>query len=116
MSFYAVAKGVIPGIYEDWTTAKEHVIGFPGALFKLFKSREEADEYMTIHTVRETVVPTPSTLTSGQLTSDRLTSDRLTSGQPTSGRLATLTLEQRAVFDALMEGKNIALLGSSGVG
>ena len=113
MSFYAVAKGVIPGIYEDWATAKEHVTGFPGALFKLFKSREEADEYMNIHTVRETVVPTP------QIDSTRLTSGQLTSGRLatlTSDRLATLTLEQRAVFDALMEGKNIALLGPAGVG
>jgi ATP-dependent DNA helicase PIF1 len=36
--------------------------------------------------------------------------------EPISERLSTLTHEQRAVFDALLEGKNIALLGPAGVG
>jgi ribonuclease HI len=48
MTFYAVAKGVIPGIYEEWSTAKEQVDGFPGAVFKLFKIREEADGFMAL--------------------------------------------------------------------
>ena len=42
MAFYAVSKGRIPGIYEDWLEAKVQVNEFPGAIFKLFKTRDEA--------------------------------------------------------------------------
>jgi ATP-dependent DNA helicase PIF1 len=108
MSFYAVAKGVIPGIYEDWSSAKQQVEGFPGALFKLFKSREEADAYIALHSVTKQI--DEITIEKSVIESDRLATDI------TSGRLATLTLEQRAVFDALMEGKSMALLGPAGVG
>ena len=55
MSFYAVANGINPGIYEDWLTAKQQVDGFPGALFKLFKSREEADAYIALHSVSKQI-------------------------------------------------------------
>jgi len=53
-------------------------------------------------------------LIDSDITSDKLASS-ITSGI-TSDRLASLTSEQRAVFDALMEGKSIALLGPAGVG
>ena len=120
MSFYAVANGINPGIYEDWSIAKQQVEGFPGALFKLFKSREEADAYIALHSVSKQI--DELTLEKPVIESPRLASP--TSEQPTSGRLATLTLgrlatltlEQRAVFDALMEGKSMALLGPAGVG
>ena len=112
MSFYAVANGINPGIYEDWLSAKQQVNGFPGALFKLFKSREEADAFIALHSVSKQI---------DELTLEKpiaplpvVESSRLAT--PTSGRLATLTLEQRAVFDALMEGKSMALLGPAGVG
>jgi ATP-dependent DNA helicase PIF1 len=99
MSFYAVANGRIPGIYEDWSSAKEQVNGFSGAVFKLFKTREEADAYMVIHPLEPNRLDTlPSCLAT----------------EPS--RLDTLTHEQRAVFDALMEGKSMALLGPAGVG
>ena len=119
MSFYAVANGINPGIYEDWSIAKQQVEGFPGALFKLFKSREEADAYIALHSVSkqidELTLEKP-VIESPRLTTEQLTSGRAASEQLTSGRLATLTLEQRAVFDALMEGKSMALLGPAGVG
>ena len=92
MSFYAVANGINPGIYEDWLSAKQQVDGFSGALFKLFKSREEADAYIALHSVSKQI--------------DELTLEKPIAPLPVveSSRLATLTLEQRAVFDALMEG------------
>ena len=43
--FYAVAKGIKPGIYKTWDEAKAQVDGFPGALFKSFASMTEAEEW-----------------------------------------------------------------------
>jgi viroplasmin and RNaseH domain-containing protein len=47
--YYAVRKGRVPGIYDKWDGedgAKAQVIGFKGAEYKGFSSREEAEEYM----------------------------------------------------------------------
>jgi ribonuclease HI len=41
--FYAVAVGRAPGIYADWPLAKEQVDGFPGARYKGFADRAEAE-------------------------------------------------------------------------
>ena len=40
--FYAVKKGKIPGIYNSWDDCKKMVDGFPGAVYKSFKTLEEA--------------------------------------------------------------------------
>ncbi|WP_225352062.1 ribonuclease H family protein [Secundilactobacillus similis] len=45
--FYAVRKGSKPGIYTDWETTKAQVNGFPGAIYKGFKTRSEADSFMS---------------------------------------------------------------------
>ena len=44
--FYAVARGVQPGIYTSWPEAEAQVKGFGGAKFKGFPSREEAETWM----------------------------------------------------------------------
>ena len=44
--FYAVRKGLVPGIYNSWEECKHNVHGFPGAEYKSFKTLEEAREYM----------------------------------------------------------------------
>ncbi|KAI9711636.1 MAG: hypothetical protein M1828_001896 [Chrysothrix sp. TS-e1954] len=44
--FYAIRQGHEPGIYTDWAVAEEQVRGFPGCVFKSFKTREEADAYL----------------------------------------------------------------------
>lgn len=41
--FYVVWKGRTPGIYTDWNSCKAQVDQFPGARYKSFKTREEAD-------------------------------------------------------------------------
>ena len=93
--FYAVVQGLQPGIYDDWEMAKEHVVGYPGAIYKSFSSKKEAEEYMEkkameVHSQKE-------------------------ESQPTS-LLATLTQEQKHVVNQLLQGKNIALLGAAGCG
>lgn len=44
--YYTVRAGRIPGIYESWEACKAQVNGFPAAVFKKFKSREEAEEFL----------------------------------------------------------------------
>jgi ribonuclease HI len=42
MGFYVVWKGRKPGVYETWDEAKAQVEGFPGALYRKFKTLEDA--------------------------------------------------------------------------
>lgn len=44
--FYAVQKGKIPGIYYSWDDCKKMVDGFPGAVYKSFKTLEEAEAFV----------------------------------------------------------------------
>ena len=44
--YYAVRKGLVPGIYNSWEECKNNVHGFPGAEYKSFKTLEEAKAYM----------------------------------------------------------------------
>ncbi len=46
MKFYAVKKGLNPGIYNSWDEAKKEVIGYNGAIYKSFKTIEEAKAFM----------------------------------------------------------------------
>ena len=45
-NYYAVKMGRNPGIYLNWEDCKKQVHGFPGALFKKWKTREEAENYL----------------------------------------------------------------------
>lgn len=44
--FYAVKNGKNIGIYDTWDECKSQVYGYPGAVYKSFKTLKEADEYM----------------------------------------------------------------------
>lgn len=44
--FYAVKRGVRPGIYETWTACESMVKGYPGAIFKSFLTKKEAEQFM----------------------------------------------------------------------
>ena len=41
--FYAVKRGVRPGVYETWSACEPLVKGFPGAIYKSFPTRQEAE-------------------------------------------------------------------------
>lgn len=45
--YYAVKKGKTPGIYFDWESCKTQVDGFPGAVYKSFRSVEEAEAFIS---------------------------------------------------------------------
>jgi ribonuclease HI len=42
VGFYVVWKGRRPGVYETWDEARAQVEGFPGALYRKFKTLEDA--------------------------------------------------------------------------
>lgn len=46
-NFYAVLSGRKPGIYRTWDECQKQVIGFKGARFKGFVTRQEAENFMS---------------------------------------------------------------------
>jgi ribonuclease H-related protein len=46
MKFYAVRKGRVPGIYSTWDSCAAQVKGYPGAVYKSFKTQDEARLFM----------------------------------------------------------------------
>ncbi len=48
MKYYAVKKGKVPGIYYNWNDCKTMVDGFPGAIYKSFKTLDEANAFMGV--------------------------------------------------------------------
>lgn len=45
-TFYAVQKGKEPGIYDTWAECEENIKGYKGAVFKKFKVKEDAEEFL----------------------------------------------------------------------
>lgn len=52
MSFYAVANGKQNGIYQSWEDCKLQVIGFKGAIYKKFKTKQEAQNFIKENTIQ----------------------------------------------------------------
>lgn len=46
MKYYAVRKGKRPGVYNSWDACKQQVNGYPGAVYKSFTTREEAEAFV----------------------------------------------------------------------
>ncbi len=44
--FYAVAKGINPGVYLSWSECEKQVKNFRGARFKKFKNRDDAENFV----------------------------------------------------------------------
>jgi len=44
--YYAIAVGRHPGIYDNWAQAKLQVMGYPGARYKGFATRVEAESWL----------------------------------------------------------------------
>jgi ribonuclease HI len=50
VKYYAVVSGRTPGIYTDWNTTKSNVNGYPGAIYKSFNSKNDAEAFMKAST------------------------------------------------------------------
>ncbi len=48
VKYYAVKKGLTPGIYMTWDECKAQVDGFSGAIYKSFRTKEEALAFIGI--------------------------------------------------------------------
>lgn len=46
MKYYAVAKGRVKGIFTSWDECKSHVDRYPGAVYKSFTDRQEAQRFL----------------------------------------------------------------------
>ena len=46
--YYVVWQGVEPGIYDTWTDCQQQIKGYPGARYKAFKTRAEAETAFTL--------------------------------------------------------------------
>lgn len=90
---YAVAKGRTIGILTTWQETQESILHYPGANFKKFNTRVEAEEYLSQQYANQPSVTPVST-----------------------ALLDSLTEEQRTVFDFLLRGDNVFLTGGGGVG
>lgn len=55
--WYAVANGRKPGIYRSWDECKAQTAGFSGAIFKSFKTHDEAEAFMSSHYARTPAAP-----------------------------------------------------------
>ncbi|SDP14318.1 ribonuclease HI [Desulforhopalus singaporensis] len=44
--YYAVAVGRKNGIYDDWSSAEKQVKGYPGAKYKSFATRQQAESWL----------------------------------------------------------------------
>lgn len=44
--WYAVARGLKPGVYQSWAETKEQVYGTKGAVYKSFSTEEEAEAFV----------------------------------------------------------------------
>lgn len=46
MAYYAVAKGRKVGIFGNWAQCEEQVKGFKGAVYKKFKIKRDAEQFL----------------------------------------------------------------------
>lgn len=93
-AYYAVAVGHQPGIYQTWSETNENVHHYPGAVYKGFPTHDAAEEYLKTYQTQQVAAKASVPLS----------------------KLNTLTHEQRAVIDHLLQGENLFLTGGGGVG
>ena len=49
MTFYSVANGRSIGVFSNWNDCNNSVKGYKNALFKKFKTKEEAEHFLQLH-------------------------------------------------------------------
>lgn len=105
MSFYAVKKGVEPGVYNSWEECSKQIEGFSGADYKKFKTMEEATDFMNTKSVSMTKALEISAFAFDEKTkaiSKPLPDD--------------LSPEQKRAFENYKLGNNVFITGPGGTG
>ena len=108
MSYYAVKKGIEPGIYTSWEECNKQIDGFSGAEYKKFKTEDEATEYMNTKTI---VTSKPLDLSKFAYIVD-------SEPKPINviDSIDNLSFDQRHAFERYQQGHNVFITGPGGTG
>lgn len=112
--FYAVRKGMRPGIYESWDECREQIDHYSGALFKKTKTREEAEAYM--NTIDEQPASENRIRTRSMSKSDPQPLLDGLEDQPRVSRKPVLSDDQQYAFEKYLQGENVFITGPGGTG
>lgn len=84
--YYVVWVGARPGVYESWDEARSQVAGFPGAKYKSFASRAEAEaafrQRPEVHIVKKKASSLAAEQNHGEIIRDSISVDAACSGNP----------------------------------
>jgi len=85
--YYVVWQGVNPGIYDNWTDTQLQIAGYPGAKYKSFKTKEEAedaygDNYEDHTSKKSTRKESPKTFDKTIVEENSISVDAACSGNP----------------------------------
>jgi viroplasmin and RNaseH domain-containing protein len=64
MKFYAVRRGRTTGIFESWDACRAQVHHFPGAEYKAFPNRKEAEAFLSSRSISQPINKKRATTTS----------------------------------------------------
>ncbi|MCD8027398.1 MAG: viroplasmin family protein, partial [Erysipelotrichaceae bacterium] len=92
--YYAVKVGRAPGIYNNWDECQLQTDKYPGAIFKKFNSKQEAEAYLGIPNEQ----PKPFKQKKQVYTHQKFTN------------------EQQKAYNMIMSGQNVFLTGEAGTG
>lgn len=102
MSYYAVKEGVKPGIYNSWDKCKEMTSGYPGAVFKKFKTIQEAGAFINGTPIN----PPVPTKDNPRTTDDRLDFTNQTSSKPKDIEYKSLDYIIESINKELIENRH----------
>ncbi len=114
MSYYAVKKGIEPGVYTSWEECNKQIDGFSGAEYKKFKTEAEATEYMNTKTI---VTNKPLDLSKFAYKQEvggdpKPTDNPMNNPKP----MDDLSPEQKHAFERYQQGHNVFITGPGGTG
>ncbi|KAG5485866.1 hypothetical protein CUR178_07459 [Leishmania enriettii] len=104
LSFYAVAVGKARGIYSTWAQCAEQVSGYPGSVYKSFRTLDEARGFLAAHPL-----PTPGSAVSVGGGRDAAAAPYPSSrenGAP--GSIASKRRLDRGMSDGILAGEELA--------
>jgi ATP-dependent DNA helicase PIF1 len=121
MSFYAVKKGLEPGIYTSWEECAVQIEGFSGAEYKKFKTEAEAIEFMNTKTV-SIVKPldlsvfaySEPNMVKEKVSVEKVFVEKVPEKVPSS--MDDLSPEQIHAFERYRLGHNVFITGPGGTG
>ena len=114
MSYYAVKKGIDPGVYTTWEECNKQIDGFSGAEYKKFKTEAEATEYMNTKTINTNKPLNFAYVGNKPLDNPNIMGDPKPTGDPKP--MDDLSPEQKHAFERYQQGHNVFITGPGGTG